>query len=90
MASVVRYLLSHATFPKDEDRMVVTWFGSLHPTNFDPESDLSDDAWSVIQRMAEEVVGVTIEDSESGDAENADDCPQEGCPGEIHSHFRLP
>lgn len=85
MAGAVRYLLSHATFPESESRQVVTWFGAVHATNFDPEEELSDGAYSVIQRRAEEVVGGEADDSgeDGGGAGEREDCPVEGCEGDL-------
>ena len=81
MAGVVRYLLSQATFPNEENQQVVTWSGSIHGTNFEPEKELSDSAWSVIQRKAEELVGSKGDDS--GENGPEEDEPEE-CPGEVH------
>lgn len=87
MVGAVRYLLSHATFPANESRQAVTWFGSLHGTNFDPEAELSAGSWSTIQRITEEVVGAGLEDDDGdGGGEEDDDreCPVEGCDGRVH------
>lgn len=86
MAGVVRYLLSHATFSKEGDRQVVTWFGSIHGINFAPEEELSEGAWSVIQRKAEEVVGAKnkVSGGDGSDEDEPEECPVDGCPGEIH------
>lgn len=85
MAAVVRYLLSHATFPAEENRQAVTWYGDLHPTNFSPEEELSDGAWSVIERMAEAVVGAEGDrGDQDGDDDQAEECPVDGCDGELH------
>lgn len=90
MAGAVRYLLSHATFPAEESRQAVTWYGALHPVNFSPEEALSDGAWSVIQREAESVVGNEGDRSEEGegpavdDEEEREECPVDGCDGHLH------
>lgn len=91
MARDRSYLTSHITFPKGENRQVVTWFGSIHETNFDPEEELSDGAWSVIQRKAKEVVGSKGDDSGEGGPEEdePDECPVDGCPGEIHPTHKI-
>jgi hypothetical protein len=92
MAGVVRYLLSHATFPAEGSRQVVTWYGSVHGVNFGPSRELSEGAWSVIQRTAEEVVGAEGDESgESGpDDDENEECPVEGCPGDIHPAHEIP
>lgn len=87
MVRVVRYLLSHATFPDVENRQAVSWFGELHGTNFDPEEDISGGSWSVIERVTEEVVGSEGEESER--AEDRDVCPVEGCEGGVHSIYHV-
>lgn len=86
MAGVVRYLLSHATFPAEESRQAVTWYGDLHPVNFSPEEEISDGAWSVIERMAESVVGHEGDREEDGGMgdEEREECPVDGCDGELH------
>lgn len=81
MIGVVRYLLSHATFPAHENRQAVTWFGSLHGTNFDPEDELSDGTWSVIERITEEIVG---SEGDNDDAQDERECPVEDCTGTLH------
>lgn len=83
MAATVRYLLSHAGFEKDGNRQAVTWFGSLHGTNFDPEAALTVTAWDRIQRTAEEVAGIDRDDPGEG-GEDDEPCPVEGCPGEVY------
>lgn len=83
MVGTIRYLLSHATYPSDENRQSVTWFGDLHGTNFSPEEELSSGSWSVIQRIAEEVTGHRLDDEEGTD-EEAEECPEEGCGGTVH------
>lgn len=88
MVKVVRYLLSHATYPAEENRQSVTWYGDLHGTNFDPEAALSDGAWSVIERVTEEIVGSRGEvdqEDEGGHADEDDEtCPVDGCEGRTH------
>jgi hypothetical protein len=87
MVRVVRYLLSHATFTKEGNRQVVTWFGSVHGTNFDPEEELSEGAWRAIQRHVEEIVGGAADRSDGeggGGEEEAETCPVEECEGEMH------
>jgi hypothetical protein len=83
MAGAVRYLLSHATYPAEQDRQAVTWYGSLHGTNFNPEEEIG--AWSLIQRVAEEVVGddAELEDDEGGPGDR-EECHVEDCEGHLH------
>lgn len=82
MIRVCRYLLSHATFPANENRQSVTWFGALHGTNFSPKDELSPGAWSAIQRLAEELVGAGV-DRDSG-REGEEECSHEDCEGTVH------
>lgn len=100
MAGVVRYLLSHTTYPAGEDRQAVTWFGELHATNFCPDpaaaeerktepelGPLSAGAWDTIQRVAEEVVGADRDDeeeAEGGSRGELEECSVEGCEGKVH------
>lgn len=86
MVGAVRYLLSHATYPAEENRQSVTWYGDLHGTNFNPEEELSGGAWSVIQRITEEVTGSRRpEDEEDGhQEEDENECPVDGCEGRTH------
>jgi hypothetical protein len=91
MARVVRYLLSHAGVDDDGDRQAVTWFGSLHATNFDPEKELSEGAWSAIQRRSEEIVGSDGDRGEQdGDEIDEEACPVDGCDGELHPIWDVP
>lgn len=84
MASTVRYLLSHATFPANENRQAVTWFGSLHGTNFDPEDELSKSDWGDIQEAVEEIVGHRADDDEEGGGMEQEECSREGCESVVH------
>lgn len=85
MVRVIRYVLSHATYPSVEDRQAVTWFGDVHGSNFVPEEDISGGSWSVIERVVQEVVGGEgeSESDEDGDRE----CPTDGCDGHLHDIF---
>lgn len=85
MVKAVRYLLSHATFPAEEDRHAVTWYGDLHPTNFQPTEELSDGAWARIVRAAEEVVGAGVEEEEES---GAGECDVDDCEGRVASIWR--
>lgn len=84
MAAAARYLLSHATYEADGSRQVVTWFGALHATNFDPEEALSAGAWEAIKRTAEEVVGGRADRGDGADSEEPETCPVDGCEGVLH------
>lgn len=86
-AAAVRYVLSHTTYPEEENRQVVTWFGSLHGTNFDPEEELTATVLGRIEELAEEVVGAEgPDDGDDGDEEEEEEpCPVDGCPGRLHA-----
>jgi hypothetical protein len=85
MVRTVRYILSHTTYPAGENRQSVTWFGDLHGTNFSPEGELSEGAWSVIQRVTEEIVGTAGEiEEESGPGGETEECRVEDCEGKVH------
>jgi len=103
MIGVVRYLLSHTAVVSD--RQAVTWFGSLHSTNFcpdpsevedretDPElGPLSPGAWRTIQRKSEELTGFGDDRSEEGggDGEEKEECPVEECGGYLHPIWDVP
>lgn len=81
MVGVVRYLLSHATFPADENRQAVTWFGALHGTNFNPEEALTLTAWRRIQADAEQLVGAPADEPGEGELPG---CSVDGCDGRVH------
>jgi len=66
MVGTVRYLMSHATFESDTSKDCVRWFGSLATANFQPDSELSDGAYDVIDRKVREVVGADDGSDESG------------------------
>lgn len=78
-AKMLMYILSHATFEPDGMRSI-TWFGTMHATNFDPEAEVSEGALSVIERLSAEAVDV--EPESDGEAE-PDDCECEGCTGAL-------
>lgn len=85
MASVTGYVLSHATFEKESNRQTVTWFGDLHGSNFAPEKELSEGAYSKIRRTTQEVVGAHGDDEEDGEGvEEGRECPYDGCTGTWH------
>lgn len=83
MISVVRYLLSHSTFPAGENRQAVTWFGSLHGTNFSPDEELSEVDLKVIQRVVKRQVGYFDDEGEK-EGNEREDCPRDGCEGSLH------
>lgn len=83
MVGVVRYLLSHATFPAGEERQAVTWFGALHGTQFDPEKALTLSAWRRIQADAERLVEAGADDS-GEEGNGAEICEVDGCEGHVH------
>lgn len=84
MVGVVRYLLSHTSFPRGEDRQSVTWFGALHGTNFSPEEELSKGSWDKIQRVAEELVGASRESDTEDGVSDGEVCEVDGCEGRVH------
>lgn len=79
VAKMARYILSHATFEADGMR-AVSWFGVAHATQFDPEEELSDGALSVVERIAEEIVGEGV--AVDG-AEEEPTCEEEECDGAL-------
>lgn len=83
---VIRYLLSHTAVV--DDRQGVTWFGSLHGTNFDPEEEISDGAYSTIRRRAEELVG--YEDDKDEELLEDQECPVDDCDGHLHHITKAP
>lgn len=102
MIGVVRYLLSHTAVVSD--RQAVTWFGSLHSTNFCPDPEdakerktepdlgpLSPGAWRTIQRKSEELTGFGGDRTEEGGAgEGQEECSVEGCDGYLHPIWDVP
>lgn len=72
LVGATRYLMSHATFETDTSRDCVRWFGELATANFQPDEELSEGSYDVIDRVVREVVGA---DDESGEgASEADEC----------------
>jgi len=72
----VRYLMSHATFESGTSRDCVRWFGELATTKFQPEEELSEGSYDVIDRVVREVVGA---DDEGDGAEEIEDDECECC-----------
>lgn len=85
MAGGALYLLSHASFQRDERKQVVRWFGSMAPAAFSPEEELSEGALAVVERKAAEAAG-TVEPTEEGTegGEEEDRCPRDGCDCQTH------
>lgn len=72
-----RYLLSHATFESGTSRDCIRWFGSMATTQFNPESELSDGVYNVLERKVKETVGDGDEeeiDGEGGEPESCECC----------------
>jgi hypothetical protein len=80
VASMVSYVLSHATFESVESVKCVTWFGEVHPSQFQAEKELSEGVYRVISRLAEEVAG-GCEDRGGGGEEILGECELEDCEG---------
>ena len=72
----VRYLMSHATFESGTSRDCVRWFGELATTKFQPEEELSEGSYDVIDRVVREVVG-----SDDGDGEGPEESEECECCG---------
>jgi len=79
VVGTVRYLMSHATFESGTSRDCVRWFGELATANFQPERELSDGAYGVIDRKVREVVGA--DEGESADVESGEDADECECCG---------
>jgi len=75
VVGTVRYLMSHATFESGTSRDCVRWFGELATANFQPESELSDGAYDVIDRKVREVVGA----DDGGDESPVEDDEGDRC-----------
>jgi hypothetical protein len=95
VARQVSYIMSHATFePTDDDgstgRKAVTWFGSLHPSNFQAEEELSEGVYATIRRYAMEVTGAIDPDEEGGALEEPRECPGDRCDGRLRSIYDFP
>lgn len=86
MIRVIRYLLSHTTFPQNEKRMSVTWFGELHGCMFVPEEALTLVRWRKIQDTVERLVGSQADDDDEEDGEHT--CKVDGCDGTVHDIFQ--
>ncbi len=78
MAGAVRYILDHATFETDTQKDCVRWFGELATTKFIASEELSDGSESVIERVAERVVG-NPDAADDGDAEAAQSAVEKRC-----------
>ena len=89
MARAAWYLRTHGA--AEEHRQTATWFGEVHPANFDPEEELGATEWHFIQERAAEAVGVPIEemrDGEGGEEERT--CGVEDCEAILHDIEDLP
>jgi hypothetical protein len=90
MAATAMYLLSHAAFEPagvgGGGHNTVTYWGEIHPNNFDPEEELTAAEWDTIQRMAERAVRTNpSDDPGAGGLDEPDrrSCTVDGCDGEI-------
>jgi hypothetical protein len=100
MASVVGYVLSHATYEIEANRQVITWFGSLHGSQFNPdptdedrqlESPLSPGSWRAIRRYSRKVVGSHGDQDDDGDdGDDEKKCPHPDCSGTWHPIHEAP
>jgi hypothetical protein len=80
LSSMVSYILSHATFETEESVKCVTWYGSVHPSQFQAEEELSEGAVEVIARLSEQVASGR-EDRGEGGEDIRGECEREGCSG---------
>lgn len=80
VASMVSYVLSHATFETGESVKCVTWYGEVHPSQFQAEEELSEGAFDVIRRLSEQVAGGR-EDRGDGGEDIRGECEREECGG---------
>lgn len=80
VARMVSYILSHATFETDESVKCVTWFGEVHPSQFQAEEELSEGAFRTISRLSEMVAGGR-EDRGEGGEDIRGECRREDCSG---------
>jgi hypothetical protein len=86
VASMVSYVLSHATFESQESVKCVTWFGEVHPSQFQAEEELSVGTYRVISRLAEVVAGGREERGDGGE-EILGECDLEDCEGDRRPIF---
>jgi hypothetical protein len=80
VASMVSYILSHATFETDESVKCVTWYGAVHPSQFQADEQLSEGAVKVIARLSEQAAGGR-EDRGDGGEDIRGECELEECEG---------
>jgi hypothetical protein len=86
VARMVSYILSHATFETGESVKCVTWFGAVHPSQFQAEEELSEGAVEVIARLSELVAGGR-EDRGEGGEDIRGECEREECSGNLRPIF---
>jgi hypothetical protein len=79
MLGAARYLLSHATYEPEKSKQLVRWFGSLAPSNFSPEEDLTTEELHRIESMTEEV----CYDTDTAAQERKEECRREECNGDL-------
>lgn len=89
VASMVRYVLSHATFETEESVKCVTWYGAIHPSQFQAEEELSEGAYRTIERLSEAVCGGRESRGDGGE-DIRGDCEREGCAGDLRPIFDAP
>jgi len=78
MVASAYYVLTHGAV--GEHRNTTTWFGEVHPSTFDPEEELTANAWHEIQKQAEKAVKEDPSEEEGGGTGHGpDECPREEC-----------
>lgn len=94
-----RYLLSHTGWPEESTKQAITWYGDLANSVFVEEATEdwqiqkpSEGVQNTIQRVTEEVAGVTPDEEEEGDGggDQSDDdgeCPLDDCGGRLIDVF---
>jgi hypothetical protein len=88
-----------------KNRQAVTWFGSLHSTNFCPDPEaaserktepelgpLKEKNWEKIRRTVEELTGQEESrgEEEGAGEEESEECSEEGCGGKLHPIWDVP
>jgi hypothetical protein len=86
LSSMVSYILSHATFETEESVKCVTWYGEVHPSQFQAEEELSAGAIDVIARLSEQVAGGRESRGEGGE-DIRGECRREVCSGNCRPIF---
>jgi hypothetical protein len=87
MARLTQYLFSHAAVQDKVGDLprknTLTYWGQIHPNSFDPEEELTDEEWHMIEEAAEAAVGVEVVE-EGPEEATGHGCARDGCEAHVY------